>query len=168
MSDKYTQKIYFDAEVDVNKKSLQKTQKEIENLNPKIEANISIKNASNEFGQLKRQIDELAKSQAAQLKTLKEAGQAGTKEYKNLEAQLQNTYKYINDLDKTKLSLNVDTEAFNKLQNTLHNLDLGVDTQKLENQLKSITQSLKDVGSIDLESLKQFAAYLPEDMAEIR
>lgn len=163
MSDKYTQKIYFDAEVDVNKKSLQKTQKEIENLNPKIEANISIKNASNEFGQLKRQIDELAKSQAAQLKTLKEAGQAGTKEYKNLEAQLQNTYKYINDLDKTKLSLNVDTEAFNKLQNTLHNLDLGVDTQKLENQLKSITQSLKDVGSIDLESLKQFAAYLPEE-----
>ena len=33
--------------------------KEIENLNPKIETNISIKNASNEFGQLKRQIDEL-------------------------------------------------------------------------------------------------------------
>lgn len=166
MSDKYAIEAQVQLKPSVDKKALNASidviQTEVKKANPTIEADISLKKASSEFSQFKKQIDELAQAQINQLKEMKTAGDEGTNEYKQLEAQLQSTLSMIEEINKVRLSLDVDTDAFIKLEDTLHNLDLGIDTKKFEDQLKSVVQNLKDVGNIDIDSLKQFAAYLPD------
>lgn len=167
MSEKFSVQLQANIKPVVDKKSLDNVSKQIQNeidkQNPTIEANVSLKKASNEFGQFKKQVDDLANAQISQLKEMKTAGKEGTDEYKQLEAQLQSTLEMIQNINKIKMSLNVDTGAFSKLEDTLKNLDLGIDTKQFEQQLKSVIQNLKDIGNIDIESLKQFAAYLPEN-----
>lgn len=163
MSDAYKSTWQVEAVVNADKQSLQKTKKEIENLNPKIKTNLDIKASANEFSQFKREVENLAKTQEAQLKQLKTAGQAGTEEYKKLEAQLQNTYSVIKEYKDLKLSLNVDTESFTKLQNSINNLDLGIDTEKWKQSINSMFSNLKELANVDLSNLKGLAATLPAD-----